>query len=574
MSIPPFRINATIPVSAIYGLDEDLSNKVTANPPIPPGTNIKISYDQKGLVTSGTGADLPDLSNVDGTITSSALATLRVLASPSFDTNFNYVDWTPSGGGGGGSYTASNVGTGTGVFNTLIGNNFTFNSLSASSNKVSLSLASNTIGLDVVPSNFTGIPQSGVTNLVSDLASKQPLDATLTALSNLDNSTGLISQTGIDTFTKKILLGTSDQVIVTNGNGVSGNPTFSLPQDIGTLSSPTFLSETLTSGLVLDQNTIGGPTTSVIPPSTVWQSFTAGITGSLKRVLWAFDVLPISNYIISLYSGVGTSGTLLYQFTITLDVSQGDADLLFPIGQSIFAGFQYTIALQQTPATSNMSLTISNANPYPGGRSDFSPGSDYNVRTFVEQVISLNPTIPISINTSGAIMSSGPLIVPQLTTSARDLLPAEVKTNGSIIFNSTKGYCEKYNTALSTWYPLNSSTIISGISAFNTNGISDISLGSSEAIITGAPMLYPTYVWCLGFKLSQTRTGGSVTVNILKNDATTSATVTLNTDVETAFVIFPNPIPFAAGDEISAVLVASSFSPSGTDCVFTCGIAS
>jgi len=75
-----------------------------------------------------------------------------------------------SGGGGGGSYTASNVGTGTGVFNSLVSNNFSFNSIAPNSSSVSVSLISNTIRLDVVPSNFTGIPQSGVTNLISSLA--------------------------------------------------------------------------------------------------------------------------------------------------------------------------------------------------------------------------------------------------------------------------------------------------------------------------------------------------------------------------------------------------------------------
>lgn len=87
--------------------------------------------------------------------------------------------------------------------------------------------------------SLTSIPESGVTNLTTDLAAKQPLDATLTALAAY-NTNGLLTQTASDTFVGRTLTGTSNQIIVTNGSGVSGNPTFSLPQDINTAASVLF----------------------------------------------------------------------------------------------------------------------------------------------------------------------------------------------------------------------------------------------------------------------------------------------------------------------------------------------
>jgi hypothetical protein len=70
-------------------------------------------------------------------------------------------------------------------------------------------------------------------------AGKQNADATLTALA-AHNTNGILTQTAADTFAGRTITGTANQVTVTNGNGVAGNPTLSLPQNIHTGASPTF----------------------------------------------------------------------------------------------------------------------------------------------------------------------------------------------------------------------------------------------------------------------------------------------------------------------------------------------
>jgi hypothetical protein len=76
----------------------------------------------------------------------------------------------------------------------------------------------------VAPKSFLvgSLPQSDIQDLVSDLANKQPLDATLTALSGLDNAAGALVQIGIDSFTKRTFQDSSN-IVWTVADGVSGN---------------------------------------------------------------------------------------------------------------------------------------------------------------------------------------------------------------------------------------------------------------------------------------------------------------------------------------------------------------
>lgn len=67
----------------------------------------------------------------------------------------------------------------------------------------------------------------------------QPLNAGLTSVAAIA-ANGVVARTGTNTFTPRTITGTGNQITVTNGDGVSGNPTLSLPQNIHTAATPTF----------------------------------------------------------------------------------------------------------------------------------------------------------------------------------------------------------------------------------------------------------------------------------------------------------------------------------------------
>jgi hypothetical protein len=71
------------------------------------------------------------------------------------------------------------------------------------------------------------IAQSQVTNLVSDLAAKQPLSSELTAIAAFAG-TGILVKTATNTYAGRTIAGTASNISVSNGDGIAGNPTLDL----------------------------------------------------------------------------------------------------------------------------------------------------------------------------------------------------------------------------------------------------------------------------------------------------------------------------------------------------------
>lgn len=169
------------------------------------------------------------------------------------------------------------------------------------------------------------------------LTNRQPLDSTLTALAAY-NTNGILTQTAADTFTGRTITGTANEITATNGNGVSGNPTLSLPAAL------TFTGKTVTGG------TFTAPTINVnddvftlrdnVDTTKLMQFQLSGITTGTTRTLTA----PNASGTIAL-----TADLAAYQPL--------DADLTSWAGVTRAAGFDTFAA---TPSSANLAALVTN----------------------------------------------------------------------------------------------------------------------------------------------------------------------------------------------------------------------
>lgn len=142
-------------------------------------------------------------------------------------------------------------------------------------------------------------------------------------------SNGILTRTAASTYTSRTLTGTTNQIVVTNGDGVSGNPTFATPQDIGAASSPTFAGLTMT-GTLKQSLVYSTPTTgqTVVAAATT-QVLVIEPAGLLLALTVTFPSTPATGQTFRLMFGAnGVTGLTVGAGAATIrgTITTGTAD--------------------------------------------------------------------------------------------------------------------------------------------------------------------------------------------------------------------------------------------------------
>ena len=147
----------------------------------------------------------------------------------------------------------------------------------------------------------------------------------------------------------------------------------------------------------LDQSQLlyqGAHSARNLPGFTTWQSFTAGITGTLSQIDNGFASTMSGTATLKIYDGTGVEGNLLYSSAVTIS-GTGVFWQTFTISSpvAVVAEQVYTfelIPIQGGGLPDPFAIQIGGPDDtYPRGQSSFNPTFDYVFRTFVTESLSI-----------------------------------------------------------------------------------------------------------------------------------------------------------------------------------------
>jgi hypothetical protein len=259
---------------------------------------------------------------------------------------------------------------------------------------------------------------------------------------------GMLAYTGTTALTSRTITGTSNEITVTNGDGVSGNPTISLP------SALTFTGKTVTNG------TFSNPVISIQDSDLTIKDQTdgtkqfkfeaSGITTATTRTL----TIPNSDGTIALtspsYVTLGTDGVLPNERVLTagsgISITDGGAGSTITINQAAGAVLQ-VVSTQVTATTTSTSTTFADIS---GLTVSITPSSSSNkILVLIDLSISTDSAnnASIRIDRGGSAVGSG------VAVGSRFAVGRQSYVNDSITMqNLTMLFLDSPATTSSTTY--------------------------------------------------------------------------------------------------------------------------
>ncbi len=295
----------------------------------------------------------------------------------------------------------------------------------------------------------------------------QAYDSTLASFSGY-NTNGLITQTAADTFAGRTITGTSGEISVSNGDGVSGNPTVGLA-DVGTITPGSYGSSSSVATYTVDQKgrlTAAASTAIQITESQVTDLTTdlsnkqpldatltalAGVTTSSNKLIYAtgtdaFSTTDLSSYGRSLIDDADASaaqttlalvpGTNVqaYDATLAALASYNTNGVICQTASDTFAGRTLTAPAAGISITNPAGIA---GNPTFALADDLSAveglsGTGFAVRTATSTWTNRS----ISGTSNQISVSNGDGVSGNVVLST----PQDISTNADVTFNSVKAF--------------------------------------------------------------------------------------------------------------------------------------